>query len=1378
MFRKLSVRTFIALVAFLILSICGTLDAATIVKANNTTSLSVGTSWVGGVAPGITDVAQWNSTVTSRNETTLGTSVYLGEIAILNPGGPVTVDADGNSLGLFAIGGTGIDMSSATQGLTLNCPVLLESTQTWNVASGQTLTVNGVIGGIGPGLNVAGSGTVVLSGNNTYTGGTNVAGGTLRAGNGNAFGWANSQVTVNSGATLDLAGNNFGCNNSGAFTYPVSVGGVGVDGDGAIVDSSGGGNLGNLSLTSDTTLGGTSSWGISIPEGIASATVSIAGNGYSLTKVGNNNISINGAGGGSNSYDVFITGIKNINIDGGTLSVQNATLLDNSQPGFIFVNPGGTFNVGGTSYAGTSVSIQKPIVMAGGVLQTYSGAYGNAAIIANIFLNTTGKFSPPSGSTLELDGTISDGTASNGISLNGMGVLLLTATNSYSGDTNINQGTLRLGSNSAIPSGIGKGNVTIVAGAVLDVNGYNVAINGLSGGGAVSIQSGSSGTLNVGNNNVNSTFSGVLQDTSGTLNVVKSGSGTLTLNGYSNYGGGTAINAGVLKIGAAYSVSSNSGVTVTGGTLDITAFPQTVSSLTIGSLGALNLKVGNLLTSINAASFAGTLDISGATGTGEIMAYGSYGGGTFTTVTGLPSGDRLAYNANQLDIAAGLANNSILGASTTSVSLGRIMLNYVPTTNVTASLAGGTSATGFGISTSGGATASAIGNAPGAVTPSASGTITIGLPNVAGSYSGIIEVQNSGDDGSGNGPSSAGTGQGNAQSPILISVTGTVVNNRVVTSTSASFGLVHVGVLLSQGITLSTTGSDSQYTRVTVANGSNGFLTVSGGSSPTFNSASVTDNRTLSGTAGTAGVFNGTVTLTTGREGLTGETPINVPVNYSVQVFSGSGVWNGSSGSWGSVGSPNWADANSSGVQAAPGTFAGFNNTDTANFSGSGSVTAIDLTGANPSLNALSFSNSNYTLSNGSLTLNGGSGTATVTVSSGTQSISTPITLASNANFAINGGALLLNSTIAGSGGFTKSGTGGLTLPESNTLSSTGSIAIAQGSLMAPFGISHGGGGIILAAGANLQAAGQVNRAVAGTGAVTATGDLFIGNSQQTGQFNQGGASGVGGSLNIGGNALVILSADTAILGSQTNMGPGGSLMALNGAQLGNPTSVDVTKILTATGSAQIHASFVNNGVVNGPTGIGQELTFNEAVTGAGSTTGNVEYAASYRPSNSPDEVSVQNLLLDPTSTLIMELDGTTPGSGYDQLDISALAMLNGVLDVDLLNGFSPSAGESFQILDGPTTGSFAQINTPALNNGLSWNTGDLYTNGTISVVPEPSTLSLLAAAAAIGLAGYRLRRRRLARRTAKPAAFDQHDAPAILSFPSRSSVNAARRAA
>ena len=106
--------------------------------------------------------------------------------------------------------------------------------------------------------------------------------------------------------------------------------------------------------------------------------------------------------------------------------------------------------------------------------------------------------------------------------------------------------------------------------------------------------------------------------------------------------------------------------------------------------------------------------------------------------------------------------------------------------------------------------------------------------------------------------------------------------------------------------------------------------------------------------------------------GLPGEgSYANVVVPYTAQATSGNAVWTGTAnGSWGTQASANWTDSGGT-VHAAPGTFAGFANTDIGHVQRSGSVTAIDLTGVNPSLNALSFSNSSYTLSNGSLTLNG-----------------------------------------------------------------------------------------------------------------------------------------------------------------------------------------------------------------------------------------------------------------------------------------------------------------------------------------------------------------------------------------------------------------------
>ena len=248
------------------------------------------------------------------------------------------------------------------------------------------------------------------------------------------------------------------------------------------------------------------------------------------------------------------------------------------------------------------------------------------------------------------------------------------------------------------------------------------------------------------------------------------------------------------------------------------------------------------------------------------------------------------------------------------------------------------------------------------------------------------------------------------------------------------------------------------------------------------------------------------------------------------------------------------------------------------------------------------------------LTLSATSGVALVTVSAGSQTIAAPLMLASSANFApASGTQLTLSGAIGGTGGLSLTGAGTLILSGTNsytggttisagTLQGTtislqgsitnnatlvfnqatngtyagtingaglvgksgsgqltfssinvtsGPIAVNQGTLVLPSGLAAGGP-LAVSSGATLAATGLIGRAVTGAGTVTASGDLFIGNSKQAGQFNQGGSPGVGGTLNVGSNAVVIVSSDTAVLGTQTNLSAGGSLTTLNGAQLGN----------------------------------------------------------------------------------------------------------------------------------------------------------------------------------------------------------------------------------
>ena len=265
-----------------------------------------------------------------------------------------------------------------------------------------------------------------------------------------------------------------------------------------------------------------------------------------------------------------------------------------------------------------------------------------------------------------------------------------------------------------------------------------------------------------------------------------------------------------------------------------------------------------------------------------------------------------------------------------------------------------------------------------------------------------------------------GTAAGNSPQNVTVDA----VANRVVAATPVDLGLVHAGQSAGGSTLLSTTGDNSHYTAVTVPGGTDGLATVSAGTA-TFNGDGVCETRAVTtGTLNAAGVFGGAVTLATSGEGLAGESPVNVSVPYTVQVFSGIGQWTGSSGSLWIAGS-NWSDVSAAGVHAAPGTFAAFAGSDTASFCGAGSVTQVSLAGANPSLAALVFSGSDYALSDGALTLASSGGMPAITV--GDSSMQT------------------ISSTIAGTQGLLKEGPGELVLSGSNTYS--GGTTVDDGTL-------------------------------------------------------------------------------------------------------------------------------------------------------------------------------------------------------------------------------------------------------------------------------------------------------------------------------------------
>ena len=80
---------------------------------------------------------------------------------------------------------------------------------------------------------------------------------------------------------------------------------------------------------------------------------------------------------------------------------------------------------------------------------------------------------------------------------------------------------------------------------------------------------------------------------------------------------------------------------------------------------------------------------------------------------------------------------------------------------------------------------------------------------------------------------------------------------------------------------------------------------------------------------------------------------------------------------------------------------------------------------------------------------------------------------------------------------------------------------------------------------------------------------------------------------------------------------------------------------------------------------------------------------------------------------------GAAPGQ-YGQLACTGTVTITGsTLDITLLNGFEPKAGDIFDVLDwGSRAGTFGTVNLPALTGALSWDTSSLYTAGVLSVGP------------------------------------------------------------
>ena len=493
-----------------------------------------------------------------------------------------------------------------------------------NSVNNYTISGTNGITGLGA-LTKNGAGTATISTSNSYTGGTFVNAGVLQLGNSAAFGAASGGLTVN-GGSLNLNGFS---PTVGALSSSTTAG--------TITSSSTPATLTVQTITPSTYSG-------LIADGAGMVSLTVAGNSV-VTLAGSNTYSgltlLQGGELGVASAGAIPSG-GTITFTGGALQHSAGNILDYSAQIFnstspiaidtngqavTYNNPFDPSNTGGltklgagsltltasnTYGAATTVSGGTLAIGAAGVLGANANYGGNIAVASSAALNYN------STSAQTFSGVISGGGA---LVQTGAGFLTLTATNTYSGGTQVNGGTLQLGNNNTVGSEstltpLGSGTVSVTGGGMIDAQpgstatNYPIANTILLNGGTFWQADGNqqlSGPITIGPSG--GTLLASWGNKSLTVTNIIGGSGQLTIGNNGIGSGGLVIVTNVNTFSGTLDVSGNLGGAVTLQLTNPTSFANatvnadggtftyTQANITFGALegtGSLALPTGAL----------------------------------------------------------------------------------------------------------------------------------------------------------------------------------------------------------------------------------------------------------------------------------------------------------------------------------------------------------------------------------------------------------------------------------------------------------------------------------------------------------------------------------------------------------------------------------------------------------------------------------------------------------------------------------------------------------------------------------------------------------------------------------------------------------------
>jgi autotransporter-associated beta strand protein len=521
----------------------------------------------------VTFADSYNSSATATAITNGNITITAGGItakSLIFANNAVNYNFSGGNLSATAIGleGSGtvtFNNTTSFSGLAGSCGLVINALMTVSSASLTTQRFSGNISGTG-GITTTGGGTLVLSGTNTYAGLTNVTGGTL--------------VVIG--------------NQSGA------TGGINVGANAATFENM---TIGQTNQTVPTIVS-EGSTGISVSSGAG----------------GTNFMTISTQGNASNPTTVTNSGPLLVNRDA-ALTIGANTVWNQSGAAQNIVNGG--YGAGFTVASGATFNYTNSTAF----LDSESGGSGQAAVAINGVFNTSSgiNLGPASGTHYAQLNLYSGGTLgltanstsfvteadtselfqigsaaninSNGyngtigaiisnyssqqglLNYTGPGSLSLTATNTYTGGTNISNGTLTI---AGTAGKLGSGTVNIYSGGTLAVT----------------------RTTNFTFNNALTGAGGFTQAAPGEIT---------TYSGTANYSGPTNISGGALNVtgnlsNSAVTVYSGGALTGAGGTIN---GPVTVNGGGLLDFSKDGLTVGGTTTTFNLSGGLALGDSSG-----------------------------------------------------------------------------------------------------------------------------------------------------------------------------------------------------------------------------------------------------------------------------------------------------------------------------------------------------------------------------------------------------------------------------------------------------------------------------------------------------------------------------------------------------------------------------------------------------------------------------------------------------------------------------------------------------------------------------------------------------------------------------------------------